>query len=259
MNTFDIIYYDSVNGKDITIFKIKNDITTINGGNDLDLFDIDVDNDKELIHDEIKPKQNQKPKINKIIQTIIVTDFIFFPEDTFYDFKIKVFLIFKKYLNITLYPFLQHLYINPESPTALPYKIEIDKKDIVININSKKEKYIKDIPIDIDIYNNRDEILIRGKDNELMIERLENKFKVDKIYIVNLLDYDLDNVSDFIKNDKTQLDIIYYSFINIYFPMINLEIFDYLLTNKNNISFNYPDLFLNYETTLSIYQNQIKL
>lgn len=247
MNAFEIIYCNPITGKPMIIFNILNDINNKYGGDDLELFDIYDDN-------KIQQKKPDKKLITEKLKKITVNDIIFFPEDTFYDLKIKIFIIFKKYLNIELYPFLQHLYIRPEKPIQLLYKIPNVPN---ININIHKEK-IENIPIDINIYNNRDSTVIIGKDNEYTLSMLEYICKDNKIYIINLLDYDLYNIGEFIKNDESQINIIYYSFINIYFPMINLEIFNYLLGYIDNISFKYPDMFLNYTTISEIYTNQIK-
>lgn len=251
MNSFELIYYNPITKNEVAKFNILNDIQKINGGNDLDLFDISNDSDEEQ---PMQPMQTAEHK-ESFVKNIIVDDIMFFPEDTFADLKTKIFLIFKKHLNIKLYPFLQHLYVRHDKSIPLLYKIS--GIDDVININSTdNNEKISSIPIDISIYNNKEKLLINGKDNEYTLDILNSTFKENKIYVVNLLDYNLNEIGEYIKNDNTQIEIIYYSFICLYFPMINLEIFKYLLGYESDISFKYPNLFLNYEIYNDIYYNQ---
>ena len=62
MDAFDLIYYDSVNHKNITILKITNKITKIDGGNDLDLFDIGTDFGEDLLKSNITLSKRENTK-----------------------------------------------------------------------------------------------------------------------------------------------------------------------------------------------------
>ena len=249
MEPFELIYYDPILSKTITIFNIDNNITNFKGGDDLDFFDID-DNKK------IDNVQNNIISDNTSIKSNInVKDIIFFPEDTFYDFKKKVFLIFKKYLNITLYPFLQHIFINFNNPIPLLYRITNLKKTLKIT-QLQNNKKINGIPIDMELYYLKNDIKIHNKDISFNIDILKKKFNTKKIYVCSLLNYNLNNLPIDILNDSSQLDIIYNSFIKLYFPMINLDIYNSILHNDISIHNVYSELFLDFNLLNSIYKNQ---
>jgi hypothetical protein len=131
---------------------------------------------------------------------------------------------------------------------SLDYIYQHSTLDILINtslnnLDLDNLEYIENLFIDFNLVNNRNLYLIKSYDT---IKRLNN------ILLFNdELEIDIFNLDDFIINksiyknkithDNEINDIIYYGFIEKYFPMFNLEIFN-LYINDENIYDVYPQL-----------------
>ena len=155
-----------------------------------------------------------------------------YPEDTIFDLKRKIAIISK----IAVYR--QHLYIDPNTPMA--YSILINDKPQVFNIHDTvKWSKLENIPINSDIYGQRNGIMIDANDEfDICANLVQHMVKNTlDLYLVDLQDYisPQDNKSQrliareqFSKNiagNAYYMDLIYTSFVQIFFPCITRSTF----------------------------------
>lgn len=194
--------------------------------------DINILNDSEP---EIKIESNND------IQFIF--DNRLFPSDNILDFKNKI------YLQTGIPIYRQHLwfkYRNKSIPAQ--YNISIFKNSLNINIErlikfytgEKEMNEIEGIPCDLDYYRNKDFINVSAQDTFNLLYTNFHKYGTDEYFLVDINDLIKPNdLYNKLKRDKYQLEVIYYGFVILYFPMITYTVFMEYLRNEKNI----PEIF----------------
>ena len=216
----------------------------------LDILNPELNNIEE-ISKEIEYKEVSKDKI-KIIYN---TDISIYPNDNIKILKEKIFLS----TNIQIYE---------QNISFYYYNLYIDdlKYNITLNNDIFKLPTIHNIPIDKYLYKNKNNINISGltvnsnisiKTGEF--EYLYSYFKENNKLEINVLSLKefITNKSELekiINNDIQQTEMIYYSFIIKYYPIISLELFKDYIINENDIKFKYTNLYLNIDKTLEKYK-----
>lgn len=244
-------------------------------GDELDQIDLfDVDDDKSeteteepiLAHKNIKKesKKDTKKESKKDVFKSEVTsrELIFYsnpiyPEDKISEFKEKLFIA------SGIQPYKQHLFFMlRDNPIPLRYKVTIDGATIPINIvkQFQNDETIKGIPVDRRIYESRDSIKIEAYDQFFTMSDIYHKYATTTYYLFN--------VDMFIKNkelveeilsDNYQLELLYYSFIMMYWPQMTLDVFKIYLKSSNEMSEIYPDLAPSKNLLQQIYETQNKI
>jgi hypothetical protein len=163
-------------------------------------------------------------------------------EDTIMDLKKKI----QKYLGIPV--FTQHLWVEGNTG-KLSYSVNINgviSKEMMPMRFQYGKSNIHGIPISIDLYNNKDNIQITAHDEHTILHDAVKNNNI--VNIVDLGESFIDGKSgDYIRklvrdNDVYQLQVIYYSFILIYYPMLTYQAFtDYL--QGANIQQLYPFIY----------------
>jgi hypothetical protein len=176
-----------------------------------------------------------------------IYDIVIFPEDKISDIKYKI----NRYLNIPI--FRQHLwYMNRGQCFPLKYTflqsgsmitVNMLKEVIMHKVNENDEK-ILGIPINMFLYKNKDTLKIESSDQFTLIGNIHKKYNINELHLV-----DLDNWIDPIRTelrqlsatDKYQLNILYYSFILKYFPLMNIAAFEEYIEDAS-LKNSYPQL-----------------
>jgi hypothetical protein len=241
---------------------IKQHLKLVSGGDDDFTFDTVDDNvdvvtfddlddldDLDDIIDDSDIKTEQITNSKGIIKFIFDDPYIsLYPEDTIMEFKLKIYGILKIPI------FRQHIwYVFQDKYYPVNYNIfdECDIKYINIqntlnklNIDNATEQLIEGIPINMQFYQRKSSLKITTDDTFSILGDYYNKY--------NLTEYNLLDLDDFIEparinlnnnnSDKHQIELIYYGFIILYWPMLSLESFSEYIKSSSNIQKFYPDL-----------------
>jgi hypothetical protein len=251
----------------------KTDFTSkepIKDENTILLEDLDeLDESATLVLDE--------PSISKISQITetegkLKVKFIFtdpyvsiYPEDKILEFKRKIYTI----INIPI--FRQHIwYVYQGRTYPLNYSVFENDSLLYINVQDMLSKYnnvlnppqlIEGIPVNTVYYQKKAFLKIVSLDTFSILEEFYNNYGITEY---NLLDLD-----DFIAparksltesiNDTYQLELIYYSFIILYWPMLSLAAFTEYIKAPNNIQKFYPELQQTVQEVNQIYKLEKKI
>jgi hypothetical protein len=228
------------NGAEIAyIDKIENIISL----DDMDDTILEVKSDQKLVSQITETDAGLK------IKFIFSDPFIsIYPEDKVLEFKKKI------YLSINIPIYRQHIwYIYQGRTYPLSYSVfdnnqllYINVQNMLNNLNDQKDsQLIEGIPVDNKYYQKKSFLKITTLDTFSIMNEYYHKYGVTEY---NLLDLD-----DFIKpvrsslinviSERYQLELIYYSFIMIYWPMFSLTAFSDYIKSETNIAKFYPDLY----------------
>jgi len=112
-----------------------------------------------------------------------------------------------------------------------------------LDSKTTKEASVEGIPIDMEYYKNKDLIRITAQDTFNLLYTNFHKYGVDEYFLVDLNSLlKPSEIYDKLRKDKYQLDVIYYGFIILYFPMITYQIFSDYLKNERNMHELYTEL-----------------
>jgi hypothetical protein len=167
-----------------------------------------------------------------------------FPHDTILEFKKKISLV----TEIPIYK--QHIWYEYSNKRFnLNYNVLINGK--VVNISfyknilhaPKELEYIDNIPVLVDFYNAKKLLVIKAYDSFSIIEDLNITLDVREFNLISMDNYTKNiNENTF---DKNQLEIIYYGFIILFWPMLTLSAWLDYVNNPTQFERIYPDLALN--------------
>lgn len=206
-----------------------------------------------------------------------------YPFDNFLEFKKKIYLK----LNIPIYR--QHIWFKYRGRTYVPsYNVVNHKQDEYINIETLAQYYknniiekptksekknkveknksnvisnnlgdnIEGIPVNINYYKNKDFLQVYAQDTFNLLGNVYYKYGVTDYYITDLNDLlDTKTIYEKLNKDVYQLEVLYYGFIMLYFPMLTYPVFIDHLRNEKALASVYPDLKPDKYTL----QNQIEL
>jgi hypothetical protein len=195
------------------------------------------------------------------------------PIDNFLEFKYKI------YASIGIPIYRQHIWFKYQDRSyVVKYNILLHKQLEVIDITTLNKFYkvdnkidnkidnrvnfesIEGIPIITNYYNNKDFINVISYDSFDLLINTYNKYNTVEYYLVDLNDLINPNeIYNKIANDKYQIELIYYGFIIIYWPMITLSVFQDYLKNERSIKDIYPDLLPNKSTLLEQIHKESKI
>jgi hypothetical protein len=208
--------------------------------------------DKELVTEEndivnnILEDREHVEKIEKVGDVKFIFDIKVYPSDNILTFKQKLYLV----TDIPIYR--QHLWFKYKNK-AYPahYNISIFKNDINVDIETliafyngeKKMNEIEGIPVELSNYRNKEFMVIDAQDTFHLLYTNFYKYGVDEYYLVDAGDLINPNIIyNKLRKDRYQLEVIYYGFIVIYFPMITYNVFMDYIKNSKSIADIYPEL-----------------
>lgn len=188
-------------------------------------------------------------KSEKIQQTGGV-EFIFnqsvYPVDNIMDLKNKIYIqtgipIYRQHL---WYKYNDRSYAAQYSLSIFRNSKHIDIEQLIAHYRGKKVlDTIENIPVDTGMYRNKDFITVQAYDTFALLYNNYRKHGTTEYFLVDLNDLcDSNAIYSKLKTDKYQLELLYYGFILLYFPMITFSIFTDYLKNENSLHEIYPEL-----------------
>lgn len=263
-----IKYTESTDVKDIrkTLKKeISNDVENIISFEELSSIDTHPLHIHELNHFE---------KIQQITDTgdKLLVHFIFddlhisiYPEDKIFEFKKKIYAI----LEIPI--FRQHIwYVYQGRTVPLNYSLYENNSLIYINVQDMLNKYndtnkqqqlIENIPINTKYYQNKSYLKIVSNDTFSLLNENYHKYGITEYNLLDLDDFVKPvrkNLTDVI-SDVYQLELIYYSFILIYWPMLPIDGFVEYVKSPTNIPKIYPEIQQHIQEIQHMYKLEKKI
>jgi hypothetical protein len=203
---------------------------------------------------------------NLKIKFIFADPFVsLYPEDKVLEFKKKLYMV----LNIPIYR--QHLwYVYQGRIYPLSYSIFHNESLLYINTQEMLDKYndeksgqqmIENIPVNSKYYKMKSFIKITCMDTFTILDEYYHKYGITEYNLLDLEDFvSPTNISlDKIINDRYQLELIYYSFVMLYWPMLSLTAFTDYMKGESNMKKLYPDLHPPIEETTQIYKLEKKI
>ena len=209
-----------------------------------------IDNADEKQVQNVDVLMSKKEKTEKIEKKGTL-EFVFahqmYPSDNIIDLKNKITLV----TGIPLYR--QHVwYKYKDKSYPAQYTMSVFKNSINIDIESlisfylgKKElDEIEGIPVQIDFYKNKDYIHVKALDTFHLLYTNYHKYGITEYFVSDMNDLvDRSHIYSKLKNDRYQLEVIYYGMIMLYFPMVTYTVFLDYLKNENNVKDIYPELY----------------
>lgn len=176
-----------------------------------------------------------------------ITEVMVYSADKILEFKWKLFLI----TGIPIYR--QHLWFkfkNKNYPCS--YSVIIDKHTEQIDITKvakifqsegAESKLIEGIPVDTYYFENKDFLQVHAEDTFNLLGTNYEKYGTSEYLLADLNDLiDTQELYSKTKKNEYQLDLIYYGFVILYFPMITYQFFFDYIRNEKRLVDMYPDL-----------------
>jgi len=214
----------------------------------------DIEFITKLLEESEETKKDKKYSVEYIFNINV------FPEDRFDELKEKIFAI----TNIPIQN--QHLfYFNRTKQLKSIYKIYSNNRynsGDVLDMNNVVDR-IANIPIDKSLYENRQDLKVEGYDAITLCEDIAGMSSdISNIYCYDIMNSFVHNYTQvkYIREDKFQLQLLYWGHVFKYFPAITMDIFESMVKDKfNETIIQYPALNLNKEQLYEKYIMQTSL
>jgi hypothetical protein len=178
----------------------------------------------------------------------VVTDLHLYPEDRVADLKDKLSVVAPN-----LPPFKQHMFIfGLASATRryvpMAYRIMLEGQltiDLTSAFTTPGTTQIAGFPVDVDLYQNRDGVVVEAQDYFTTLSQVYTRWNTRHFFVANIDDYvsaQSQQLAEMITVDSYQFQLIYYSFILKFWPLLSLEAFQLYLQKPAEFADFYPDL-----------------
>ena len=174
-----------------------------------------------------------------------VTEVMVYSADKILEFKWKIFLV----TGIPIYR--QHLWFKYKTKNyPCSYSVVIDKHVESIDITKVSQafqnadsKLVEGIPVDTYYFENKDFLQVHAEDTFNLLGTNYERYGTSEYLLADINDIiDTQELHSKTKKNTYQLDLIYYGFVVLYFPMITYQFFfDYLHNEKRLVDI-YPDV-----------------
>lgn len=181
----------------------------------------------------------------KEISIEFVFDYSIYPIDKIIDFRYKIELIAR----IPIYR--QHIWVYRQKHiTPVGYNVYIDQNYERISIapiiqyykDTKKDNnsQILGVPVDMNAYSRRDDMKIEAMDTFMLIQHYYNVYGITDFYVSDM--NDIIDKTELSGIDKLQLEIFYYGFVLLYYPMMTFPFFLDYIKGESGLKDLYPQL-----------------
>lgn len=177
---------------------------------------------------------------------ILVRDIHAYPHDKIWDLKEKIYAV------SSILPIYQHLWIEHQDiQHQCSYKIFNSGRRIPISIynltSQDNLQKIGNIPINMQFYDDKFLIKIEAFDTFEILSNLERRYGSTEFNLVSIKSFINENTRQqftaMLKNDRYQIDMIYYGFVLIYFPVFTYEVFiNWVKDGEYSLKAQYPEL-----------------
>lgn len=152
-----------------------------------------------------------------------------YPEDSFWTLRQKIYLC----TGIPIYR--QHLFVKQGEIHKTGYNIILQESEYPVS-RAKDTNKIMGVNIDLLLYSNREFLQIRTEETYTLLD----KYIDEKFYMYDLNDYMSNFNYQELLNDTYQFNVIYYSVIKKYFPVMDDAMFRLHLMDENKVIAMYP-------------------
>lgn len=222
----------------------------------------DLNDDVYIKNDESNIAQITDTDTNMKVRFIFSDPYLsVYPEDKILEFKKKIYTV----LNIPI--FRQHVwYVYQGRTIPVNYSIFNENSIMYINVQDMLNKYaaadqlIENIPVSTKYYQIKNNLKVMTDDTFSI---------VGDYYYNGITEYNLLDLAEFIDpsrnaliniiTDRYQLELIYYSFILLYWPMMSIDAFSEYIKSENNVVKLYPDLNQNVQELKCMYKLEKKI
>lgn len=212
--------------------------------------------------DKIKAKTPDTSKQS----VVFVRNVHIYPEDRISEFREKLYLatVSNKH-PVPIYK--QHLFAQVsagERTTSIPIRYRIIA-DGSVNVNIRNifsgGNKILGIPVDNNLWQNRDIVQVEALDYFTTISELYERFGVRTYYMISIDDFMVDAqlIRDIATSDQYQFQLLYWGFVIKYFPMMSFDVFKLYCINEADIKQSYPDLMPNIQLLQAKYDAEKKI
>jgi len=212
---------------------------------DITLEDLILENSSKPSKSGVMKLKNKPIEFDSKGSIIYNYDVQLFKEDNIKEFKDKLFLA------TGIDYFKQHVYFKlKKTVNTVGYTFMMDDNVIdtdLVNLDySIPSNLLLNIPIDKYIYSMQDSIYILN--NELTTSLDYYLDQKGEFYVISVDSFIAKqnikkNIEQMIKIDIEQFDLLYYSFINKYFPVMTKQVFLEYIVNESDLEHKYPDLY----------------
>ena len=174
-----------------------------------------------------------------------IFDTVIYPIDKVSDFKLKIFAALK----IPLYR--QHIWYKYNGKShPLSYNFykhdHLEYIDIEYLYNfyngTNKMDQIEGVPVNMIYYSNKDFLRVEALDTTVLMQQLYERADITNFFLADLNSILDKNAVLAISKDRYQIELIYYGFIVLYFPMLTTTVFLEYLKNEKGMADMFPDL-----------------
>ena len=228
---------------------ITSTFETISGGDD----EFTLDEIGEVLEHDDDENNNNNTRISSSTFVLskqveynrdvsIVTDNWVFPDDNL--------SIFKKKIQVAtgIPTYRQHLWYEADGDVFSPcYELHVNNKRVYTNIWTLRgaKTYVLGIPVDSNLYARRSGIRVFNNENDTLLSYVYDTSPNAQWFVLDINDIISQHrkqFSEIIKTDVHIRELVYYSLIIRYWPMITNTIFQMFITNEQNIHNEYPEL-----------------
>ena len=220
------------------------------GGNDDEII---IDNWEEIDINNIKKSSKIKIDIDNTKFNVVnwKGDINIYNEDKISELKEKLQII----LNIPVYK--QHLFYVTDKVVPLCYDITGINVNIR-EIDNWQGNFVNNIPTIESVYNNRENLIVESYEEFRLVKNIVDV--TDTLYLISLDSFFTDKSAiEPLLNDTYTKELIYYSFILKYYPMLSLETFVMYIKNEIDISDMYPMIHPPISSIYDKYKKETKI
>lgn len=226
---------------------------TVQGGDDIDIFDIPnvpEKNESLTVIPQAPPREAKTTSTEKArrptpaasLQHHVISDIRVYPEDRISEFKEKI------YLATSIPPFKQHLYTVVDNVT-MPMKYKIIAETLVsVDIRKifEEKNSLLNIPIDANLFQNKESLVVEAYDSFTTLQYVYNTWGSRIYYMVDIDNFFADSMKllrETLRTDQYQTQLLYYSMVVKFWPMITPDVFQLYINDPGEIKSVYPDLW----------------
>jgi hypothetical protein len=194
---------------------------------------------------EAVPVEAVKIKMASGAHTSYINEYFVYPVDNILEFKYKIFMT----CGIPIYR--QHLWYKSKSRVfPCSYDMMLHGNNILVNIEKLiniyqgkiKVDFIEGVPVEPKYWNAKADISIVARDTFTLLGNIHERYGTVEYYLADLADIIPKETAQKIAADKYQMELVYYGFVQLYFPMCTVAVFADYIKNEKELEHTYPEL-----------------
>lgn len=211
--------------------------------------------DVSAINVDLLSEKDESLEVKHGDKITFIFDTMIYPCDNILELKYKIYTyigipIFRQHMwfkyHQLSYPMLYKIFLHEHQENINIERLSAfyEEKNTNENKNEHREFHdIDGIPIDVEFYNNKDFLTVIANDTFEVLGNIYNKYATNEFFVVDFNSiFDVKSIAPKIQNDTYQIDLIYYGFVILYFPMMTYSVFKDYLKNEKSIKDLYPVL-----------------